>query len=80
MKEDLWRRMSLRSQPRGTPRVESRLFRETDLNLGRKVGEWCVQRPGDKGGHSKEHMTCFCCRRSQDPWSGERGEQHRACR
>ena len=47
--------MSLRSQPRGTPGVESRLFRETNLNVVRKEGEWCVQKPGDTGGHPKEH-------------------------
>lgn len=73
VKEELWRCVSLRSQPRGTPGVESRLFSETNLNLGRKEGEWCVQRPGDMGGHPKEHMTCFCCRRSQHPWTGSEG-------
>lgn len=73
VKEELWRHVSLRSQPRGTPGVESRLFRETNLNLVRKEGEWCVQKPGDTGGHPKEHRLVSAVEGASIPGVGARG-------
>ena len=53
--------------------LESRLFRETNLNVVRKEGEWCVQKPGDTGGHPKEHRLVSAVEGASIPGVWARG-------